>query len=110
MSKRSVMTALGVAIVLSGAVHAAGDPVVGKKKFDTCTGCHGIPGYTNVYPTYHVPMLAGQTEQYLVDALRAYAKGERAHPTMQAQAQSMSDADMADIAAYLAGLAPETTE
>lgn len=106
MSKSSIMIAFGLAAALIGTAHAAGDPVVGKKKFDTCTGCHGIPGYTNVYPTFHVPKLAGQTEQYLVDALKAYARGDRPHPTMQAQAKSMSEQDMADVAAYLASLKP----
>lgn len=81
---------------------AAGKIEAGKKRAYTCTGCHGIPGYKNTYPMYSVPRIAGQSETYLVNALNAYKSGERKHPTMAAQAQSFSDQDIADIAAYLA--------
>lgn len=80
---------------------AAGDAEAGKVKASTCIGCHGITNYSNVYPSYRVPMLGGQHPEYVVQALKAYKSGERAHPTMQAQAAQMSDQDMADIAAYL---------
>ncbi len=79
-----------------------GDPVAGKTKAYTCTGCHGITGYRNVYPHYHVPRIAGQNYEYLVTALKAYQAETRKHPTMVAQAQSLSEQDIADIAAYLA--------
>jgi len=82
--------------------NAAGNIEAGKKRAYTCTGCHGIPGYKNTYPMYSVPRIAGQSETYLVNALNAYKSGERKHPTMAAQAQSYSDQDIADIAAYLA--------
>jgi cytochrome c553 len=84
-----------------GAGHAAGDPRAGEAKAQTCLGCHGLPSYTNVYPTYHVPKLGGQHPEYLVSALKAYKNGDRAHATMQAQASSLSDQDMEDVAAYL---------
>lgn len=77
-----------------------GDPVAGESKAVTCLGCHGIEGYRNTYPSYHVPRLGGQHAEYLSTALQAYAAGERKHPTMQAQAASLSDQDIADIAAY----------
>lgn len=81
--------------------HAAGDVATGKVKADTCMGCHGIVGYTNAYPTYRVPRLGGQHAAYLESALKAYRSGDRKHPTMQAQAASMSDQDIADLAAWL---------
>lgn len=77
-----------------------GDPKAGQVKAIPCMGCHGIPGYSNVYPTYHVPKVGGQQPQYLIDALKAYKNGDRGHKTMRAQAASLSDQDMADIAAY----------
>jgi len=83
-------------------VQAAGNAEDGKKKFYTCTGCHGIAGYKNAYPNYSVPKLGGQNEAYLVNALNAYKTGERKHATMRAQAQSLSDQDIADISAFLA--------
>ena len=87
---------------------AKGDPVEGKKLIYTCTGCHGIVGYKNAYPNYRVPKLGGQNEQYLVIALTEYKKGERAHPTMRAQAESFSDKDIANIAAYLSSIGTES--
>ena len=83
---------------------AAGDPNQGKIKADTCLGCHGVPSYTNVYPTYHVPKLAGQYEEYIVAALKAYQAGERSHETMRAQASRLSEEDMSDIGAYFQSL------
>jgi cytochrome c553 len=78
----------------------------GRQLAYTCQGCHGIPGYRNVYPHFHVPKIGGQPRQYLVNALQEYKAGDRSHPTMQAQAQSFSDADIADIAAFLSSLQP----
>jgi cytochrome c553 len=83
-------------------VVAAGDKEAGMEKANTCMGCHGIPGYNNAYPTYRVPKVSGQPAEYLELALKAYRSGERPHNTMHAQAASMSDQDIADIAAYLA--------
>lgn len=81
---------------------AEGNAEAGMEKANTCMGCHGIPGYNNVYPTYRVPKVGGQTPQYLAAALKAYRSGERPHGTMHAQAASMSDQDIADISAYIA--------
>ncbi|WP_188310256.1 c-type cytochrome [Arenimonas fontis] len=90
-------------------VHAKGDPEKGKALFYTCTGCHGIADYKNAYPSYRVPKVGGQNEQYLIAALTAYRNGDRKHPTMKAQAESFSDQEIADIAAYLASLKPATS-
>ena len=91
----------------AGSAFAAGDIEAGKIKSYTCTGCHGIPGYKNVYPTFHVPKIGGQNVAYLESALKAYRAGERNHSTMQLQSESMSDQDIADIAAYFASLGEE---
>ena len=81
-----------------------GDAARGKQLTYTCQGCHGITGYKNAYPNYHVPRIGGQSAQFLTNALMEYRAGERKHPTMQAQAQSFSEQDIADIAAYLSGV------
>ena len=78
-----------------------GDPVAGKERFYTCAGCHGIDGYANAYPTYHVPKIGGQHADYIVSALEAYRSGAREHSTMHAQASSLSDEDIQNIAAFL---------
>jgi cytochrome c553 len=90
----------------SMAAHAAGDPALGEKKFYTCYGCHGIENYRNAYPEYSVPKLRHQQASYIVAALQEYRSGERPHATMHAQASSLSDQDMEDIAAYLQGPDP----
>jgi cytochrome c553 len=78
-----------------------GDIKAGEKKIDMCIGCHGIVGYQASFPeVYKVPKISGQGAKYIVAALSAYKKGERKHPTMRAIADSLSDQDMADIAAY----------
>ena len=80
---------------------AAGDYDAGKIKAYTCTGCHGIVGYKNTYPTYHVPRIGGQNTEYLVIALQGFKSGEREHKTMNLQAEALSDQDIEDIAVYL---------
>jgi len=67
----------------------------------TCQGCHGITGYKNAYPSYRVPKIGGQTQQYLSQALSEYRQGKRRHPTMQAQSMSFSEQEIADLAVYL---------
>jgi len=83
---------------------AAGDIEKGKLTAYTCSGCHGVKFYMNAYPAYHVPRLGGQNEAYIVSALKAYRSKERSHPTMQVQAGSLSDDDIANIAAYFVSL------
>lgn len=81
-----------------------GDAANGKMLTYTCQGCHGIEGYRNIYPHYHVPRIGGQSRDYLVNALSEYRRGTRRHPTMQAQARSFSEQDIADMAAFLSEL------
>jgi cytochrome c553 len=88
---------------LAHPANAAGDPVAGEKKFYTCYGCHGVENYKNAYPDYSVPELRHQNAAYIVAALHEYKNGDRPHPTMHAQASSLSDQDIEDIAAYLQG-------
>lgn len=87
---------------------AEGDPQAGKELGYTCLGCHGIEGYRNAYPSYRVPKLGGQKAGYLAIALRGYRDGTRPHPTMQAQAGSLTDQEIEDVAAYLASKAGDT--
>ena len=81
-----------------------GDAARGRQLPYTCQGCHGVTGYKNAYPNYPVPKIGGQAAPYLVNALTEYQQGNRKHPTMQAQAESFSAQDIADIAAYLSSL------
>jgi cytochrome c553 len=77
-----------------------GNPDAGRAKASTCIGCHEIPGYRASFPSvYSVPMIIGQSAKYIEASLQAYRKGDRSHPTMRAIAGSLSDQDMADLAA-----------
>lgn len=96
--------AAAVAATTPAATVLTGDTSRGKGLVYTCKGCHGLTGYKNAYPSYHVPMIGGQSETYLRNALGEYRTGKRKHPTMQAQAESFSEQDIADIAAYLSSL------
>lgn len=107
------IAATKVAIVLMGlwvaqSASAEGDAANGATLGYSCLGCHGIEGYRNAYPSYRVPKLGGQKASYLVVALNGYRDGTRAHPTMQAQAASLSDQQIEDVAAYLASIDAET--
>ncbi|MBS0308639.1 MAG: cytochrome c [Proteobacteria bacterium] len=83
------------------AADVVGDAKAASNKVAMCIGCHGIPGYKTTFPeVYQVPMLGGQSAKYLESALKAYQKGERNHPTMHGIAASLSDQDIADLAAY----------
>jgi cytochrome c553 len=78
-----------------------GNADAGKLKTAMCAGCHGIDGWRTAYPeVYGVPKIGGQHPAYIVKALQEYKSGERGHPTMRAIAGSLSDQDMADLAAY----------
>jgi len=82
---------------------AAGDAKAAEPYVSMCRGCHSIPGYQTSFPrVYRVPKIAGQSAGYIEAALRAYAKGERSHPTMDAISRTLSDKQIADIAAYYA--------
>ena len=95
--------ALAVASVtaVSHAQEVKGDIKAGEKKIAMCIGCHGIPGYQASFPEVHkVPMISGQSGKYIASALDAYKKGDRKHPTMRGIADSLSEQDIADLAAY----------
>lgn len=81
----------------------AGDPAKGAQKVSMCQGCHGIVGWRTAFPeVYRVPKISGQHPAYIVAALKEYKSGARGHPSMKAIASSLTEADMADIAAYYA--------
>jgi cytochrome c553 len=78
-----------------------GSVAAGEKKAAMCIGCHGIAGYQASFPEIHkVPMISGQNAKYIAASLAAYKKGDRKHPTMRAISASLSDQDMADLAAF----------
>jgi len=103
MKKLAITTGLGT-LLLATSVAFAADPEAGRKKAESCLGCHGVEHYVNTYPTYHVPKLGGQHGAYIASALQAYKNQQRSHATMHANAASLSAEDIADIAAYFSSL------
>ena len=101
----ALIAGASLALLSQGAfAQAAGNAEAGKSKLAMCIGCHGIPGYRTAYPdVYHVPMIYGQQQAYIIKALQAYKSGERSHPSMRGIARGLTDADMADLAAYYGG-------
>ncbi len=108
MKKLSAVILLA-GVVLAGLAQAAaaadvvGNAKAGSAKVEMCIGCHGIPGYKATFPeVFPVPMIGGQSAAYIESALKAYRKGDRKHPSMRGIASSLSDQDIADVAAYYA--------
>src|SRR5580765_7994098 len=106
MTRTLFVSALTLLSVLSAPAIAApkGDAKAGKALVYTCGGCHGVTGYMNAYPNYHVPRIGGQNYDYPVAALTEYKTGQRSHPTMRAQGESLSEQDIKDIATYLSSI------
>jgi len=93
--------AVSCATAASLAQEIKGDAKAGETKNAMCIGCHGIKGYQASFPeVYKVPMISGQGAKYIIAALNEYKKGDRKHPTMRAIADTLSDQDMADLAAH----------
>jgi cytochrome c553 len=111
MMRTFTVLAVTASCLVAGQAYAAdAAPIVGnaqngKAKDSMCIGCHGISGYKATFPeVYHVPMIAGQNAKYIEAALNDYKKGSRSFPTMDAIASSLSDQDIADLAAYYSTL------
>lgn len=103
MKKIAIGMVIGMSL-LGGQAMAAGDVEAGKAKAAICAACHGADGIA-VIPGY--PNLKGQNEQYLISSINAYKNKERnggLAAVMQAQASMLSDADVANLAAYYASL------
>lgn len=102
----ALLVLTGAASLIGNTAMAAdivGDAKAAKTKVAMCIGCHAIPGYKATFPeVFQVPMIGGQSAKYLENALNAYKKGERKHPTMRDIAKGLSDQDIADVAAYYA--------
>ncbi len=101
MKKLLAFVALAGIANFAAAADVVGNPKAAENKVAMCIGCHGIPGYKATFPeVYSVPMIGGQSAKYIESALNAYKKGERNNPSMRGIAASLSDQDIADVAAY----------
>jgi cytochrome c553 len=106
MRIRPALFFLSALLSLPALAQGGGNAEAARGKVSMCIGCHGIPMYKTAFPeVYSVPMIAGQSPDYIVKALQAYRAGDRSHPTMRGIARGLSDQDMSDVAAYYGGKA-----
>ena len=102
MSRQVAALASAAALALAAASSpASADAAAGRAKAQMCAVCHGANGLA-VAP--NTPHLAGQPEPYLVEQLKAYRSGKRAHEVMGVAAKALTDADIADLAAWFGSL------
>lgn len=98
--------ALVIAVLLSSTqptlAQEEGDPDRGAYLAAQCSGCHSPSP-----PQWAIPALQGMDPQRFADRMAAYRSGKRAHPAMTVFAATLDEADIADIAAYLAEQADE---
>ena len=119
--KRHIFLALGMTAGMTAAMAASGGALAQqaapqgnpdaahRSKTAMCIGCHGIPGYHTAFPAvYHVPKIGGQHAAYIAQALHEYKNGDRTHPSMRAIAASLTDEDIANLAAYFSQGGPKT--
>jgi len=100
--KKVFIAVAGSVLLFSASVSmAGGDAAAGKAKAAMCAGCHGAKG---VSANALWPNLAGQKAAYLEKQLKAFRGGTRKDPTMSGMAKPLSDADIANLAAYFSGL------
>ncbi len=97
--KKTTLILAALALGFSLQVEAKGNAEAGKAKSAACAACHGADG---VSTTPGFPILAGQQRDYLYHVLKDYKSGKRKNPIMAGQVANLSDADMADLAAYFA--------
>lgn len=95
--KQLLQFAIGLSLLVTLPVHAAGDADAGQGKAAVCAACHGADG-NSIVPNW--PKIAGQHAMYLERQLGLIKTGERPVPEMAGIVISLSDQDMADIAAY----------
>jgi len=107
MKKLFALLVLAGLANLAAAADIVGNAKAAPSKVEACVGCHGIPDYKATFPeVFQVPMIAGQSAKYIENALKAYQKGDRKHPSMRGVAGSLSDQDIADIAAFYSQQTP----
>lgn len=100
MKTNAIIAAIGLSLALvSSAWATQGNPEAAKEKAKVCAACHGPDG-NSITPSF--PKLAGQNEDYLRFALKHYRNKQRTNAIMNGQAESLTDKQIADLAAFYA--------
>ncbi|GJD31364.1 hypothetical protein PMNALOAF_2619 [Methylobacterium adhaesivum] len=96
----TLLVAVSLGATITGSA-CAGDAKTGRKAATACQTCHGMDGLSKLP---EAPNLAGQVEPYLVKALTEYRDGTRNNQIMSVVAKGLSDTEIANLAAYYAGI------
>lgn len=104
MQRATFVSSLAIGLLLvAGSVQAA-DAAQGKQQYQgTCAACHGANGIS-IAPIY--PNVAGQKQDYVETQLKAFRDGSRKNAIMEPMAKGLTDAEIANLAAYIAQLKP----
>lgn len=106
--KKVLLSISAIALAGSMSVAVAGDAAAGKAKSAVCAACHGIDGIApDAMKAQGYPNLKGQNATYLVNQLKAFKSGTRTGgmtAIMAPMAMPLSDADIANLAAYYSSL------
>lgn len=106
-SEKRTRSAPGIAVIVwlfcvaTGGNAYAGDVKAGREKALMCQACHGTDGLSKVPD---VPNIAAQTEAYLTAQLQAFKSGARKNDSMSVVAQTLSEKDIDDLAAYFSAI------
>jgi cytochrome c553 len=98
MKLNSLIIATGLLLILPGSLLAAGDIAAGKTKSSSCASCHGANGEG----MGENPKIAGMAEKKFSQAIQDYKSGAKKHMMMEMMVKSLSDQDIADLAAFYA--------
>lgn len=97
--RRTLALVLGGLALAGGHPATAGDPEAGRRVANMCRTCHGLDGYAAMPIAPHI---GGEPAAYLVAQLTAYKTGAREHEMMTIVAGGLSEAQIADVAAWYA--------
>jgi cytochrome c553 len=111
MHRRSVVrTTCGIGLRIGLALSAlasaptyAADAAAVREKAETCTGCHGEGGISQIE---NIPSLAGQPDQFIQWQLVFFRGGARKNEQMQPIAEQIGNEDIRSLGAYFASLPP----
>jgi cytochrome c553 len=100
MNRLMIAVLIAGSLGIVGTAQAAGDAAAGKTKAATCGMCHGPEGQG----TSMGPKLSGEDTGKFIAAMDAYKAGKGDNAMMKSQASGLSEADIANLAAFYASL------
>ncbi len=91
------LSAAACLLLIIPAIAFSADPAAGRKLAGQCKTCHGLNGIARI-PI--APNLAGESQIYIQNQLKAFRSGKRQHEMMTVVARDLTDKQIADVAAW----------